>query len=45
MALGVVLERALVLVQQRDGVDQGEVFLVIAAGAGVAGGETELASR
>ena len=42
---GVVVERALVLVQQRDGVDKREVFLVIATGAGASGGETELAGK
>jgi hypothetical protein len=38
-----VLDRfALVLVEERDGVDQGEVFFVVAAGSGSSAGEGEM---
>ena len=39
----VVLERALVLVEQGDGVDKCEVLLMVAAGAGAVGCKAELA--
>ena len=44
--IDLVLDRfSLVLVQKRDGVDQGEVFFVVAAGSGSSAGEGEVTRK